>query len=327
MNSLPLFHRLKGTKVVVVGEGEEAEAKIRLIKRAGGIPCSEAEAHHAKLAFVALEDEAEAVRAAARLKERGLIVNVVDRPHLCEFTTPSLCEREPVLIAVGTGGASAGLAKHVRLRIEKLLPANLGALADSLAQGREKLRMAWPDGAERRRALDEALSEGGTLDVIDPHSAERFEDWLDKGEASADRASETSATQPRSASPEPSKARTEIIRLQTHDPDDLTLRQARWLGMADLVLHAPDVPEAILIRARADAIREVLPDTAHPKSARLDDAQNSDGQSSDGQSSDSQFSDGQFSNDLKKRSEAELLKIAQDSQIGAGQARLTVIIG
>jgi uroporphyrin-III C-methyltransferase/precorrin-2 dehydrogenase/sirohydrochlorin ferrochelatase len=246
MNSLPLFHKVKGTKVVVVGEGEEAAAKARLIKRAGGTVCSEAEAHLAKLAFVALEDEAAAIRAATRLKERGLIVNVVDRPHLCEFTTPSLLERDPVLIAVGTGGASAGLAKHVRLRIENLLPASLGDLAKKLAASRKAIRERWPDGADRRRTLDTALSPGGALDPLAGDAAERVDNWL------ADRdGSEAEESGPQAASS------TETIILRSDDPDDLTLREARWLGMADCVLHADTVPEGILIRARADAVRKI----------------------------------------------------------------------
>ena len=74
----------------------------------------------ARLAFVALpEPEA----AAERLRARGVLVNVPDRPELCDFIVPSVLDRKPVLIAIGTGGASAGLAKALRLRLEVLLPA------------------------------------------------------------------------------------------------------------------------------------------------------------------------------------------------------------
>ena len=68
MHSLPLFHRIAGARVVVVGEGEMAAAKARLVERAGGIPCPETEAHYARLAFVALEDGHAAQIAALRLK-------------------------------------------------------------------------------------------------------------------------------------------------------------------------------------------------------------------------------------------------------------------
>lgn len=240
MNSLPLFHRIAGTRVVLVGNGAMAEAKQRLVERAGGEICSEAEAHHARLGFVALEDGRKAEAAALRLKRLGLLVNVADRPELCDFTLPSVLEREPVLIAIGTGGASAGLAKHLRLRLERLLPAGLGALASGLSEARDSIRARWPDSDERRRAIDAALSEGGPLDPLANGSAERVEGWL------ADAA-------------RPQGARTIEIDLVSADPDDLTLRQARLLGMADTVLHDPGIAEAILIRARADARRMALP--------------------------------------------------------------------
>ena len=132
LHSLPLFHRLAGRPVIVLGEGEAAEAKRRLLERAGAEVVG-ADDGRARLAFVAL-DEPE--QAAAALKARGLLVNVVDRPDLCDFTTPSLLERGPVLIAVSTGGVSAGLAKALRLRLEGLLPASLGTLAAGLNAAR-----------------------------------------------------------------------------------------------------------------------------------------------------------------------------------------------
>lgn len=240
MHSLPLFHRIAGERVVVVGSGDMAEAKARLVMRAGGTPCAETEAHHARLAFVAVENERMAEAAALRLKRLGLLVNVADRPDLCDFTLPSVLDRDPVLVAVSTGGASAGLAKHLRLRLEALIPETIGQLAGRLSQMREALRARFPDSAARRQALDQALAEGGALDVLEPHSHKQVEDWLRGGSA------KLSAT-------------TEEFTLDSDDPDELTLRQARLLGMADTVLHDPYIPEAILVRARADARRVELP--------------------------------------------------------------------
>ena len=240
MHSLPLFHRIAGERVVVVGEGEMAEAKARLVERAGGIACAETEAHHAKLAFVALEDEKSARAAALRLKRAGLLVNVADMPELCDFTLPSIMEREPVLVAISTGGASAGLAKHLRLRLERLVPQSIGLLADRLHQAREAMRNRWPDGGDRRRAVDEALVEGGVLDVLDERAHQNVEAWLAGGTTESGR-------------------RIEEFALASNDPEDLTLKQARLLGMADRVIHDPAIGETILVRARADAERRVLP--------------------------------------------------------------------
>lgn len=239
IGSLPLFHQVAGMRVVVVGEGAMGDAKRRLVERAGAIPCGEAEAHHAALAFVALEHESEAAAVRQRLKAKGLLVNVADKPELCDFTTPSILDRDPLLIAIGTGGASAGLAKHVRLRLEAILPQRLGELARALAEGRDRLRAKLPNGDARRRAVDAALRPGATLDPLDDMSADRVEDWLGNPIADA-------------------SARLETFTLTSDDPDDLTLRQARWLGEADAIYHATDVPSAILARARADAERHPL---------------------------------------------------------------------
>nr|WP_192895901.1 NAD(P)-dependent oxidoreductase [Parerythrobacter lutipelagi] len=247
IRSLPLLHRIDGKKVVVVAEGAMGEAKTRLVERAGGIPCGEPEAHHAALAFIALEDAREAEAAARRLKAKGLLVNVADRPELCDFTTPSILDRDPVLIAIGTSGASAGLAKQLRLRLEALLPQSLGKLAARLETARGAMRAKYPDASQRRQALDLALSEGGILDPLDPRSAEHVEKWLGSKEIMR---AETTIT----------------FEVRSDDPQSLTLRQAQLLGMADTVAHEPDIPSAILDRARADAARIELPIDQMPAS-------------------------------------------------------------
>ena len=135
LQSLPLFHQIAGQSVLVLGDGEAAEPKRRLVMRAGGIVVDDqarAIDEGVRIAFVAYEDAKACEAAAINLRCAGMIVNVVDRPDLCDFTTPSILDRNPVLIAVGTGGASAGLAKHIRLRLERLLPQTLGKLANCL---------------------------------------------------------------------------------------------------------------------------------------------------------------------------------------------------
>ncbi|KLE35016.1 NAD(P)-dependent oxidoreductase [Aurantiacibacter luteus] len=237
MRQLPLFHNIAGQPVLVLGEGAAALAKRRLVERAGGMVVDDVQRgvdEGARLAFVALDDAAACEAEAIRLRCAGLLVNVVDRPELCDFTTPSVLDRDPVLVAVGTGSASAGLAKQLRLRLEALLPADLGALADALHAARAAQRLRFPGGAERRAALDAALAEGGTLDPLRAGGAERVADWL----AGADHAGTGEVF--------------EFV-LTSPDPDDLTLRQARLLGTADAVLTDPAVPPEILARARADA--------------------------------------------------------------------------
>lgn len=239
IENLPLFHRLAGQPVIVLGHGEAATTKRRLVRRAGAEPIdtiAEGIDRGARLAFVA-HDDAEAARAdALRLRCAGLLVNAADRPELCDFTVPSLLDRSPVLIAIGTGGASAGLAKQLRLRLEALLPQSLGRLAQALFDARPQMRERWPDARDRRRALDAALATGGALDPLSDESADAVPVWL-SGDTDAQ---DDSAF--------------EIV-LAGADPDDLTFRQARAMGSADTVVHEPEVPDAILDRARADAPR------------------------------------------------------------------------
>lgn len=251
INSLPLFHRIQGQKVLVLGDGEAAEPKKRLVERAGGIvehDMQRAIDEGVRLAFIAYDDPRACENAAINLRCAGMLVNVVDMPGLCDFTTPSILDRDPVLLAIGTGGASAGLAKHLRLRLERILPQRLGELANALNASRARLRKIFPDGADRRRALDDALREGGMLDPLREDAAAKVDQWL--GETSPDVC-----------------GRREIVQLSSPDPDELTLRQARLLGEADTLLIDGDVPEAVLARARADAARfrlDQAPDADSP---------------------------------------------------------------
>ena len=251
LHSLPIFVRLRGRPVILAGDGEAAEAKQRLLERAGaivvredgaawsasGAPHSPSSADDicgtdgsaAPRLAVVVDDDA----AVARLKARGILVNAVDRPDLCDFTLPAIIDRAPVIVAVGTGGASAGLAAALRQRLEAMLPTSLGGLADALFAARSAWRIRYPDGPARRRAIAAALAPGAIYDPLFPQSI--------------------AGTPPDDATG--SQDALVSITLQSDDPDELTLRQARLLANADRVTHGRNVPLAILNRARADADR------------------------------------------------------------------------
>ncbi|MBW8745186.1 MAG: siroheme synthase [Sphingomonas sp.] len=213
---------------MLIGSGPAADAKRRLLERAGAVIVGE-EAAGAALGVVANGDES----AVERLRARGMLLNVVDRPDLCDFTLPAIIDRDPVLIAIGTGGASAGLAAALRQRLEALLPAGLGKLAEALFAARDPLRARFPDTEVRRRAIGALLAAGGPLDPLAEH------DDPAAGIAAAD------------AGP----GRIERIEIGSADPEALTLRAARLLGLADRLYIEGAVPDAILDRARADAQR------------------------------------------------------------------------
>ena len=234
MRSLPIFVRIRDRPVILLGDGAAAAAKRRLLERAGAKIVDETA--EAAIAIVALEDADAVAAAVARLRARAILVNAVDRPELCDFTIPAILDRDPVVVAIGSDGRSAGLVKALRQRFEAMLPTSLGMLAERLHAARGRLRVRYPDGADRRRAIDEALAPGGPLDPFAaPASGEA---WIE-------------------ASAAPRDPQVEWIALSSTDPDELTLRAARLLGQADRILHDPAVPAAILDRARADAERIV----------------------------------------------------------------------
>jgi uroporphyrin-III C-methyltransferase / precorrin-2 dehydrogenase / sirohydrochlorin ferrochelatase len=218
--ALPIFVKLAGRPVMLIGTGEAADAKRRLLERAGAVIVGEDGA--AALAIVAVEHPETIV---ARLRSRGMLVNTVDRLDLCDFTLPAIVDRDPVIVAVGTGGASAGLAAALRQKLESALPASLGETARALAAAKSQIRERWPAMDDRRAAI------AGALQSLEGDVVARVMD------AGAD------------------AARLVRFRLHSTDPDDLTLRQARALASAERVFHGPDVPGAILDRARADARR------------------------------------------------------------------------
>ena len=244
MDALPLFLTIKNRQVIVLGDGEAAAAKARLVEAAGGIVIGE-DASEPVLAFVGIEDETLAAAAAARLRARGLLVNVVDKPAMSDFLMGAIIDRSPVVVAISTGGATASLSRALRGRLEALLPATLGALAAAIGNSRAAAAAAHPTVGDRRRLWERALAQGGALDPL----------------AMVDDAAAAVAA----AITGQSEAVTEtcIITVASADPGELTLNQLTALGRCDALLIEGEIPPAIIDRARRDAVRlAVLPDVA-----------------------------------------------------------------
>lgn len=235
MDVLPVFLPLAGRPVIMVGEGEAADAKARLVVAAGGVIVGEDAP--GVVAFVAIDDDAEARATATRLRARGLLVNVVDKPAMSDFLMGAIIDRSPVVVAVSTGGASASLARALRGRLEALLPASLGGLAAAIAGARRAAAAAHPTIADRRRLWERALAEGAPLDplrpVADPETAV----------AAAIAGSSIASGEIR------------IIAVSSDDPGEMTLNQLAALGRCDVLVVEGDVPAPVIDRARRDALR------------------------------------------------------------------------
>lgn len=239
MEALPLFHAIRGRPVLVMGEGEAAEAKRRLVREAGGVPTAD-EGAGARLAFVAMAEGAEAE--AARLKALGLLVNVVDRPELCDFTVPAIIDRAPVTVAIGTAGSSASLAKALKERLERWLPPGLGNLAQAIRAARGRVAAVHANVPARRAFWARLLAPGAVLDPLAPAADP-------EGAIAAALAGEPPADGPQVAD----------IPIPIEGAEGLTLAQLRLLAAADWLWVDPALPqslaEEVLALARRDAAR------------------------------------------------------------------------
>lgn len=111
------------------------------------------------LAMVATDDAAANAEVASECRERGVLINCADDPEHCSFILPSVLKRGALTVTVSTGGASPTMARLVREELERLLPSDVAALTDVMAEVRRTLRDEGISlAAERwREALDDEL--------------------------------------------------------------------------------------------------------------------------------------------------------------------------
>lgn len=253
MNAFPAFFPLTGRTVVIAGVGEAAEVKARLfdgsparlVRLEGPAALDPAAYAGAALAFVAGGDDA--FRSAARDAARaaGVPVNVVDHPELCDFTTPALIDRGEVVAAVGTDGASPMLAALLRSDIEARVPEGAGRLAVLLRIVQDEVRVALPDLAARRAFLRAALSGPAAQAAMAGETDKALILLRATLAAAADRA----PTGRICAIAGPGAA------------DLISLRAARRLAEADVLVLGENADPAIVALARRDA-RRIAPAAA-----------------------------------------------------------------
>ena len=253
----PVFLKLAGERVLVVGGGEVALRKVRLLLRAGARIVLVARELHpelasgalapaaaqfdpaqldgCRLAIAATDDAALNARVAAAARARGVPVNVVDDAAASSWITPSIVDRAPLLVAISSGGGAPVLARRLREQVESLVPAGYGRLAAFLAAMRARLK-AVP--VERRRAATEQFLDGagaGRALAGDEAGAARALDDLLAGRAAP--------------------GEVYLVGAGPGDPDLLTFRALRLMQQADVVLYDRLVAPAILERVRRDAGR------------------------------------------------------------------------
>ena len=267
MKYFPAFLSLEGRRCLVVGGGELAARKLRLLRKAGArivVVAPKAGVEIADLAtrgeidwvrrgFVAGDVNGAAVvhgatgieevdaRVAEAAAAAGIPVNVVDRPEISSFITPAIIDRDPVVIGISSGGTAPVLARRLRETLEELLPARLGRLARFAESFRTSVAATIPDAAARLRFWERFFDGPVTEAVLGGRESEAREKML------------RLINRPGPA-PEP-KGAVHIVGAGPGDPDLLTFRALRLMQQADVVVYDKLVGTEVLEYLRRDAER------------------------------------------------------------------------
>jgi uroporphyrin-III C-methyltransferase/precorrin-2 dehydrogenase/sirohydrochlorin ferrochelatase len=258
LNTFPLSYKVQGMRIVIIGGGEEALNKVRLVTKttatvviisqhieidfsAFAVEVFErafvaADLDNAALVFVAEESaDADAAKAAARA--RNIPLNVVDVPAECDFYTPSIIDRAPLTVAISTEGDAPVLARLVRARIEAMLSPRIGKIAKLAGGLRKKVESLIYDGAARRRFY-EALVTSPDIEAAELRG---------EGEVAA------SALLEQHVAGQQGQGVVWLIGAGPGSEDLLTLRAQRLLQEADVIVHDQLVPMAVVQMGRRDA--------------------------------------------------------------------------
>lgn len=266
MDFLPIFLDIREKTALVVGGGDVAARKVALLLQAnakvrvispdlcpnlkslldeGAIEHEQREYSSGDLDNCALvyaaTDSSEVNRnVSVAAQERQLPVNVVDQPELCSFIMPSIVDRSPMVVAVSTGGSSPVLARLMRSRLESLIPAGYGRLADLAKRFRDRVKQRFTDPRDRKIFWENVLRSGVAERVFSGHDAEA-DVVMEKALESTD--------------PAGPMGEVYLVGGGPGDPDLLTFRALRLMQQADVVVYDRLVAKAILEMTRRDAER------------------------------------------------------------------------
>jgi len=267
MDYFPVFFNLSGQRVLIVGGGEVALRKVVLLERCGAeirvvapriVPellqraasgtltaslreFSPKDLDESRLVIVATSRRATNRWIANLCEARAIPVNVVDDKNASRFIVPAIIDRDPVLVAISTGGASPVLARRLRERLEALIPKRFGELASWLRELRHAAGERLKGSAARRRFFET---------LVDGAAARRFIAGDRRGaERIAQQLLATSSTAA------PAAGEVVLVGAGPGDPELLTLKGLRALQDADVILYDRLVSSGVLDLARRDATR------------------------------------------------------------------------
>jgi uroporphyrin-III C-methyltransferase/precorrin-2 dehydrogenase/sirohydrochlorin ferrochelatase len=273
MRYLPVFLDLQTGPVVLIGTGELARAKLRVLVAAGArirwyAPSDEHDAHGLEPAQLARIEFAKGdpltadltgvvavfsagageigVAMALRAKSVGLPVNVMDDLAHSTFIFPAIVDRGDVVVAIGTGGTSPVVARRVREKIEAVLPARIGDLAKFIGRFRKSIHARIPEMPLRRRFWERVIDGPIGALILSGHK--------DDAEAALKNIADPSGFAGAEVSGK-AKGHVTLVGAGPGDPDLLTIKALRALQDADVVFYDELVSPEILDRIRRDASR------------------------------------------------------------------------
>ncbi|MFQ2227532.1 siroheme synthase CysG [Aeromonas hydrophila] len=265
MDYLPIFCRLDNKPVLLVGGGEVAERKARLLLDAGAqltVVAPELDPELAELAangsiewlagefapqqlagkwlVVAATDRREVNALVYQSANQARIfANVVDDPKRSSFIMPSIIDRSPLMVAISSGGKAPVLARLLREKLEALLPQHLGAVAAFAGSLRERVKARFASMGERRRFWERLLG------------ADRLGQALARG----DSASANQLADSLFADESQTAGEVVLVGAGPGDPGLLTLHALRQMQQADVVVYDRLVSDEVMALVRRDAKR------------------------------------------------------------------------
>ena len=285
MDFLPLFHNLNGKRVIVIGGGEIALRKVRLVAEASALITIVAKEYCADLVDIRdsnakkgihnlelitapyqqqyIENYPDAVLVIAatndpelnrevskHAQQAHMLSNVVDDPGYSTVIFPSIVDRSPIQIAISSGGDAPVLVRLIRTQLESLFPAGMSKLAALAGSFREKVKAKFSNGADRKAFWEEVF--GG------PIAEQAYSNNLDEAERLLKDKLDTTE--------EFKTGEVYLIGGGPGDPDLLTFKAIRLMQQADIVLYDRLVSKPVLNLVRRDATRIYVGKTAgdHP---------------------------------------------------------------
>ncbi|ALB68456.1 siroheme synthase CysG [Cronobacter dublinensis] len=265
MDHLPIFCQLRNRACLLVGGGDVAERKARLLLEAGATltvnalafaPQFEAWAEQGMLTLapgafdarlldecwlvIAATDDDEVNNAVSDAAEaRRIFCNVVDAPKQASFIMPSIIDRSPLMVAVSSGGTSPVLARLLREKLEALLPQHLGKVAGYAGQLRRRVKQTFSSMSERRRFWEKFF----------------VNDRLAQSLANDDEQAVTRITDTLLNEPLDDRGEVVLVGAGPGDPGLLTIKGLQQIQQADIVVYDRLVSDDIMNLVRRDADR------------------------------------------------------------------------